>query len=202
MGTMHYDIVCFFKSLKHTLTVQIDWKASWQKIWTAFWVTAVVVFVSESSTWSSKDISEGSMVGHNSHKTGQLHTAITGLYYHLLLLLRGPTHVQPNSSLLCVQQSQSSSIKIYQEIAANPVSHGQLIVVPHYLTDGGSCRTIKSWGQLQLYWPASSQRDGSQWWELLTGWPALWSQHWSNISQIITDGQQPGGETRKKYQTY
>ena len=76
----------FFKSAKHSSTVQIDWKASWQKIWTAFWVTAVVVFVSESSTWSSKDISEGSMVEHNSHKTGQLHRAITGLFYHLLLL--------------------------------------------------------------------------------------------------------------------
>ena len=91
------------------------------------------------------------MVEHNSHKTGQLHTAIMALYYHLVVLLQYYNLRTKLRVSVSVQQSQGSSIKIYQEFAVSLVSHGQLIVVAHYPTDGGSCLTIKSWGQLQLH---------------------------------------------------
>ena len=89
------------------------------------------------------------MVEHNSHKTGQLHRAITGLFYHLLLLQYYNLRTKLRVSVT-VQQSQGSSIKIYQEFAVSLVSHGQLIVVAHYLAEGGSCLTIKTWGTITI----------------------------------------------------
>ena len=84
------------------------------------------------------------MVGHNSHKTGQLHTAITGLYYHLVLLQYYNITISQYYNITILQfqrmlnQAQSFSVSptepklINQNISRNcsqPVdSHGQLIV--------------------------------------------------------------------------